>query len=141
MYLECMFGSPMADTGYPNDIEKLLLSLFNCTKVTDVGLKELTALIHLRSLRLEFSQVTDVGLKELPAFKQLQALLLMGCNKVTDVGGDATKGDQHGWQAQALPLPFPLPHLPISAGQVDHVARPNLLLQPHRCTTLREGNR
>ena len=55
------------------------------TNVTDAGLKELAALKHLQTLRLN-TQVTDAGLKELAGLKGLQTLSLLGATKVTDAG-------------------------------------------------------
>jgi internalin A len=55
------------------------------TQVTDLGLKELTALKSLRSLSLHKTRVTDTGLKELAALRNLQSLELSGTS-VTDAG-------------------------------------------------------
>jgi internalin A len=59
-------------------------SLFN-TKVTDAGLKDLTALEGLQKLNLSGTQVTDAGLKELGALKNLKILYLIN-TKVTGGG-------------------------------------------------------
>jgi hypothetical protein len=59
------------------------LELSNC-EVTDLGLKELTGLKHLRALHLCNTKITGAGLKALAGLKQLQALDLY-MTKVTDV--------------------------------------------------------
>ncbi len=53
------------------------------TKLTDEGLKELTALTGLEELDLSFTAVTGDGLMELSALKQLRRLDIIGCDRVT----------------------------------------------------------
>jgi hypothetical protein len=53
--------------------------------LTDVGLKELTALKQLTHLDLSGTKLTDAGLKELAALKQLTCLDIVG-TKVTAAG-------------------------------------------------------
>ena len=76
-------GGVEVDTKQPGK-PVVAVVLYN-TRVTDVGLKELTGLKHLRALNLNDTTVTDVGLKEVKELKSLQ-LLDLGHTKITDAG-------------------------------------------------------
>jgi Leucine-rich repeat (LRR) protein len=56
------------------------------TKVTDAGLKDVAALTGLTELQLDDTKVTDAGIKDLAALKGLQTLSLEYCQGVTDAG-------------------------------------------------------
>jgi hypothetical protein len=58
----------VSDTGLRafKDLKKLTkLSLIDCRRVTDTGLKELRGLENLTELRISGTEVTDAGLREL----------------------------------------------------------------------------
>ena len=75
----------MADFG-PAGLKGLqTLILYNNTKVTDAGLKELAGLNNLQTLELAFTGVSDAGLKHLAGLKSLQSLNLRK-TPVTDAG-------------------------------------------------------
>jgi Leucine-rich repeat (LRR) protein len=59
--------------------------LLTCSKVTDIGMKEVKKLKHLKQLSLASTLVTDAGLKELKDSKNLTKLYLDNTN-VTDAG-------------------------------------------------------
>jgi len=60
---------------------------FQCTKLTDAGLKHLARLNQLKKLQLDDLNVTDIGIVELaesPAGKNLDFLSVRRCTKLTD---------------------------------------------------------
>ena len=61
------------------------------SKVTDAGLKHLTAFMRLQALILSSNQVTDEGLKHLSGLTKLESLKL-GNTRVTDAGLEYLRG-------------------------------------------------
>ena len=83
-FVEKLRGEVTRDEKAPGKPVVTVILFYN-TKVADAGLKELSALKNLTSLRLFDTQVTDAGLKALAPLKNLSTLYL-GSTKVTDAG-------------------------------------------------------
>jgi internalin A len=56
------------------------------SRITDDGLKDLTALKSLQWLGLDETQITDSGLKPLAEMKELEVLFMPGAKRVTKRG-------------------------------------------------------
>lgn len=52
-------------------------------KITDAGMKSMSALVKLESLHLNCLKITDIGLKPLAGIKTLRALRITGCDEIT----------------------------------------------------------
>jgi hypothetical protein len=63
-----------------------VLSLRDCTGLTDAGIKEIACLKQLRSLQLDGTPVTDAALKELVTLDRLESLALFDCQNLTGSG-------------------------------------------------------
>ena len=67
------------------DLIKVTFVVFEFTKLTDAGLKEVSKLQNLEKLSLP-KQITDEGLKEVAQLQKLTYLHLTFCDQISDAG-------------------------------------------------------
>ena len=95
-YLEALhlqYNDSVIDDGVVMTIAKHCLNLrevdlSHCSRITDVGLSQLSSLKHLTCLNLSYTKVSDVGIEKLFGNNNhwtINELRLDNCSKITDV--------------------------------------------------------
>jgi len=82
-------GRNISDAGmaYLENLSLLaVLSLHDCIRITDAGLRHIVGLTKLKWLILRGCNITDAGLRAVGKLTQLQVLNLHGCAQITDIG-------------------------------------------------------